>query len=184
MTAITVSKLDAARRQLRTAIRLWFYDADPVSAHTLAYAAHEILRVMLKKRSPKSEHLFDLMPIKKEYRPMILEGLKKHANFFKHASRDPNETIEFNPGLSEIFILISVVALGGCGEAPGDEESAFMMWTQLHSPELLNPEGQKLLHDRVPIEALKDMRRVQKSEFLENWLQARALLARQSRGHF
>ena len=33
---ITVTKLDAARRQLRTAIRLWFEEGDPVSIHTLA----------------------------------------------------------------------------------------------------------------------------------------------------
>ena len=32
---IVVTKLDAARRQLRTAIRLWFQEADPVSIHTL-----------------------------------------------------------------------------------------------------------------------------------------------------
>lgn len=182
MTAITVSKLDVARRQLRTAIRLWFYDADPISTHTLAYAATEIIRVILKKRNPKSQHLFDVMPIKEEYRPMILDALRKHANFFKHGSKDPNETIEFNPELSEIFILISIVALGGCGEAPGDEESAFMLWMQLHSPELLNPEGQKLLSDRVPVETLNVMRRVQKSDFLEQWLQARALLVRRQHG--
>ena len=33
-----VTKLDAARRQLETAITLWFHDGDPVSIHTLAAA--------------------------------------------------------------------------------------------------------------------------------------------------
>ena len=37
-----VSKIDAARRQLETAIRLFFYDIDFVSVHTLLCASHEI----------------------------------------------------------------------------------------------------------------------------------------------
>src|SRR4051812_2812006 len=43
---IPVSKLDAARRQLQTAVKLWFHDDDPVSIHTLLMAAHEIFRVL------------------------------------------------------------------------------------------------------------------------------------------
>jgi hypothetical protein len=41
-TKIVVTKLDAARRQLRTAIHLWFNDGDPVSIHALAFAAYEL----------------------------------------------------------------------------------------------------------------------------------------------
>jgi hypothetical protein len=44
-TKITISKFDAARRQLNTAITLWFADGDPVAIHTLAYAAYEIIHV-------------------------------------------------------------------------------------------------------------------------------------------
>ena len=50
-TKITVTKLDAARRQLRTAIRLWFNDGDLVAIHTLAFAAYEIIHVVSKKRN-------------------------------------------------------------------------------------------------------------------------------------
>jgi hypothetical protein len=38
-----VSKLDAATRQLHLAIRLFFFDDDPIGVHTLAGAAHGIL---------------------------------------------------------------------------------------------------------------------------------------------
>lgn len=38
-----ISKLDSARRQLETAVRLFFVDGDPVSVHTLAAAAGEVL---------------------------------------------------------------------------------------------------------------------------------------------
>src|SRR5438128_1514480 len=40
---IQVTKLDAVRRQLETAIILWFHDGDPVSIHTLAAAAYQII---------------------------------------------------------------------------------------------------------------------------------------------
>ena len=41
---LAITKLDAARRQLETAITLWFHDADPVSVHTLVMAAHGFLK--------------------------------------------------------------------------------------------------------------------------------------------
>ena len=46
----TVSKLDAATRQLHMAIRLYFQDADPLGVHTLAGAAHGILEDLSQKR--------------------------------------------------------------------------------------------------------------------------------------
>jgi hypothetical protein len=45
-----VSKLDAAKRQLETAIRLYFSDGDPVSIHTLTAAAYNILRDVTKQK--------------------------------------------------------------------------------------------------------------------------------------
>lgn len=44
---LTITKLDAARRQLHTAIVLWFNDGDPISTHTLASAAYEVVHVLL-----------------------------------------------------------------------------------------------------------------------------------------
>jgi hypothetical protein len=40
---LAVTKQSAARSQLETAIRLWFYEGDPVAIHTLAVAAHDCL---------------------------------------------------------------------------------------------------------------------------------------------
>jgi hypothetical protein len=61
MATFTVSKLDAARRQLETAVRLYFCEGDPVSMHTLTSAAYQVLsdinraqggRPMLKEQIP------------------------------------------------------------------------------------------------------------------------------------
>jgi hypothetical protein len=42
-----ITKLDAARRQLHTAIRLYFENRDLVSVLTLSRASHDILRTLL-----------------------------------------------------------------------------------------------------------------------------------------
>jgi hypothetical protein len=64
---ITVSKLDAAHRQLRTAIRLWFMDGDPIAIHTLACAAHDIIHTLFKRKGLKGL-IFDSEIIKEEER--------------------------------------------------------------------------------------------------------------------
>src|SRR5438045_7911123 len=45
-----ITKLEAAVRQLRAAILLYFSNGDEVAIHTLAFAAHEILRQLAKAR--------------------------------------------------------------------------------------------------------------------------------------
>ena len=43
-TVLHILKLDAERRQLEVATRLYFFDATPVSIHTLGAASYGILR--------------------------------------------------------------------------------------------------------------------------------------------
>jgi hypothetical protein len=102
---LKISKLDAARRQLETAILLYFNEADPVSIHTLTAAAHEILRdLSLHIDSPMLlERSFEHLP--EELRNKIHNAMRQPQNFFKHADRDPQESFEFVPGMTE-WILV------------------------------------------------------------------------------
>lgn len=103
---ITISKLDAARRQLETAIRLYFANGDPVSIHTLAAAAYNIVKDVNKNRG--GTPLF----LKEEFLDYIKEGHEKEVrklinaaeNFFKHADYDHDAIFDFNPGHSEMLI--------------------------------------------------------------------------------
>lgn len=105
-STIKIAKFDAARRQLRTAIALWFHDGDPVSVRTLAYAAYQIIHTISKKRDPsRRDLLFDSTLIKDEYRREWNDGLRAHANFFKHADRDGDAVIDFDPAFSEMFFF-------------------------------------------------------------------------------
>ena len=40
---LTIDKLQAAKGQLREAIRLWFNEGDPVAVHCLVCSAHQII---------------------------------------------------------------------------------------------------------------------------------------------
>ena len=48
---LIITKLEAARRQLESAIFLYFEEKDPVSIHTLTAAAYNILRDISAKRN-------------------------------------------------------------------------------------------------------------------------------------
>jgi hypothetical protein len=94
---IRVSKLDAACRQLRTAITLWFTGGDPIAIHTLAFAAYEVLHHLSKKRDPfRRDLIFDTDHIKVEHLGDWNKLIRRHANFFKHADRDGDSVIEFD----------------------------------------------------------------------------------------
>jgi hypothetical protein len=67
---IRLTKLDAARHQLKTAIRLFFEERDPVSIHALASAAQEVLRDLLRARGIPSPSIKDSDLIKPEYRKL------------------------------------------------------------------------------------------------------------------
>lgn len=103
---IKISKLDAAKRQLETAIRLYFNSADPISIHTLACAAHNILADLTKAYKQDPMALSGIL-IKEECRVRLMRKLREPQNFFKHATEDRESTIDFNPDVNESFILDS-----------------------------------------------------------------------------
>lgn len=172
---VRVSKIDAARRQLRTAITLWFADGDPVSVHTLVFAAYDVFHTISKKRDPnRRDLLFDTDLIKDEYRRQWHDLIKKNAHFFKHADRDPEAVLDFNLDMNEWFILYAIAGRQLCGESQSDEESDFMWWFSFHSPHLLTDAGRKMLADRWPVDTIEWARKLSKRELIEAFRQARA----------
>ena len=106
MAEMKVSKLDAARRQLETAIRIYFSDGDPVATHTLAAAAHQLLADLTRARGSTpmlTEPLLTM--VRQDQVKQARDRLKAAANFFKHADRDPGDIHTFNLSQTE-FILV------------------------------------------------------------------------------
>lgn len=164
---IRVSKLDVARRQLYTAIMLWFADGDQVSIHTLAYAAYEIIHVISKKRQRDVGLLFDAEHVKDKYRKEFNLLLKKHANFFKHAKNDTDDEIEFRPVLSDLFLMFCVRGIDSMKLPRNDAETAFIMWQCIQKPKFLKDEGLKRFIDSVGVDGLRRLQSVSKEEFMQ-----------------
>lgn len=102
---ILISKLDAAKRQLDMAIRLFLNQEDPISIHTLSAASHTILRDLSKQQQKESTLKDTMVKMGKPERQKDLEKMfNKAENFFKHANRDADTLLKFYPEETEWFI--------------------------------------------------------------------------------
>jgi hypothetical protein len=169
---IVVTKMDAARRQLRAAIRMWFAEDDPVAIHTLAHAAHEILHRLYRNRG-LDNLVFDSKLIRPEFKKEFSASIKDSARFFKHANTDgtdDNTAITFQTSLNDMYIVMSVGALQKMKELLGSEEFAVLFWLKCNKPHLF-PEnlGQKL----VPIEIATEVRKIGRTKFFHEFMKGR-----------
>lgn len=79
-----ISKIDAAKRQIDTAIELYFSGGDFLSIYSISFAAHQILNDIYRRHQNDGflEQLSGKLP------PDFRACLAKPANFLKHADRD------------------------------------------------------------------------------------------------
>jgi hypothetical protein len=97
-----VGKLDVARRQLIEAIWLFFHERDTIAIHTIITAAHTILEdLAILKGIESIRHNSE---IRQEKKPSWIKILNTTQNFFKHADKDPDGILDFNPELQRFFI--------------------------------------------------------------------------------
>jgi hypothetical protein len=100
-----LTKLDAARRQLVTAVHLYVADEDAVAIHTLTEAAHQIL-MNLKGRQGEptlKERVIGLASTP-EQAGEIQRALNAPRNFFKHADSDGDRTLDFKPSQTYLYL--------------------------------------------------------------------------------
>jgi hypothetical protein len=137
---VPVTKLEAARRQLETAITLWFHDTDPVSVHTLAMAAHGILRALNSKRGGKPM-LGDPNPfIPPEFHERFRKIVFEASNFFKHGARDPLTTHFFSPELNKIIFVDATQAYESQAQEQRPLMKMFRLYLAFHEPRLFEQE--------------------------------------------
>jgi hypothetical protein len=100
---ISVTKLDAAKRQLETAISLWFSEGDEVSTHTLATSALKVLHDVGDKKGIKSWLIArPNAPPEWKKRSMAIQG------FFKHAHKDSDDVLTYNAEVTEFYIFDAI----------------------------------------------------------------------------
>lgn len=167
----SINKLDAACRQLDSAITLYFQGGDPIAIHTLACAAHQIVHDINQHKNGKNapELLFNSLNFKDDCRGLVINRLHKSYNFFKHADKDPDPDgeIEFNPKSTEIFIVFATRGVSCLGKPYSKKMAAFLLYFQIHNPEFVKDYE---LFKSIPIEIINHIRRVDPSEFLDEFL--------------
>jgi hypothetical protein len=168
MSTITVTKMDAARRQLCTAIELWAEDGEPVSIHTLAYSAHRIVHD-LNRRKKGPHMLLDMPNIRKERKGEFANMVARDANFFKHADGrkyKDQDSIEFTPALNDMFIMVTIAGLDFLSQKLSEHERGFLLWYRLHYPDMLEEEPGKDLKSTLDPETRQAYLNLPKREFL------------------
>jgi hypothetical protein len=100
-----------AARQLDTAIRLLFHDGDVVSVHTLACAAANVFRDLLKAKGGETwqDAIIQSYPGLEQ---QIHQTLVRAQNFFKHGDRDPGEHLDFDENANDEIIIVATLEYG------------------------------------------------------------------------
>jgi hypothetical protein len=183
---IKVTKFDAARSQLKTAIALWFSEGDPVSILALAHGAHEILHRIYRNRG-FSDLLYDAKIIKEEYRADFVRALKAAPSFIKHLNQSTHEgedtEIEFPYWTCMLFIQFSIYAIQKITGELSDEETAFWVWCAIQEPHLfLKAE----IDNFIPVSAIQtftDMRNQKPKEIYDLLIKALAVMRERKRSN-
>ncbi len=133
---ISLSKIDAARRQLKVAIRLLFDDEDPVAVHTLVGAASVIISNLVKRHHPDTSWDKYAQEANKITEGEYFRVMRKPQNFLKHAKEDHAATFDFDPKDTESVAFWAVMNLGNFGSL-SMEESVLQLWyLACHAPTL------------------------------------------------
>lgn len=142
MAAISISKLDAARRQLEVAIRLYFFHDDVVSTYALGAAAYEVLGDIANAKSvallTMEQRLLNSAVPGKERE--LKAALRRHQNFFKHADRDPDATIDFDPENTEFLLFDCCIAYGQLTAETPPLMGLFNLWWRFQYRHLIKEE--------------------------------------------
>ncbi len=104
---VAVSKIEAARRQLETAISLYFHEGDLVSMHTLGCAAHGIIEGLNKGAGGEPTLKETLKTgVRPEFAEEFAQKLHEAQNFFKHArSGEASKVVKLGPYHTQIILL-------------------------------------------------------------------------------
>jgi len=125
----TITKLEAAHRQLITAIKMYLADGDAVAVHTLSCAAREIYEKHCAHL--QLDRVFDYIKASNsEYKETDLWNVLNRArNFFKHPGKSLDEAIELRDSDNKhtLFLACHDCAVL-CGEQQPPEVQAFNTW--------------------------------------------------------
>jgi hypothetical protein len=139
---IQLSKLDAARRQAETAIRLYFAEADPVSIHTLTGASYTVIADLSEAAGHARTFRARLSELlTPEGEALFRAKLTEAQNFFKHANRDAGSVLPFDQRQTELVLLDACLEYTRLADETPPLFKLFVTWCALRMPDLFGPAG-------------------------------------------
>lgn len=167
---LKLTKIEAARRQIESAIWLWFLDGDPVSIHTLTSAAHrtlvELANLWETHAWPATAGYFPKQSARQ--RRMRMEDA---SEYFKDVKEE--ETYEVSAQWTELNLFDAVMAYSNlapdrCGSAL---MSTFVVRFGVERPDLFVEDAFSLLERKVSKTfKLERLEQLSKLEFLKEFL--------------
>ncbi|POS07323.1 hypothetical protein I6H08_38435 (plasmid) [Burkholderia gladioli] len=146
-----VTKIDAARRQLITAIRLFFDGGDPVSIYSLASNAWEVVDALCIVAGVESfsKQARENLPAGHSLKYYVNEPCR---NFFKHADQDPHpeSAVELHEANVSAILFVAVEDYIRFRQGGPVEAQVFQLWFIAAFPEKIagdDPVAQSRLAD-------------------------------------
>lgn len=170
-----LSKVDVSKRQLVTAIRLFFNGEDEVAIHTLAAAARNVLCDLCAHHRITHPLLLDELLrdlVKPERHKEVREKFREYENYFKHANRDPDRSLTFNSEMTDFTLLEAVEAYKALTGESVPEFSAFSGWWMLRHQDLLTDAGKELTRELYGV----SYSTTQRAQYFVTWMEAFRLI--------
>ena len=145
-----LTKLEVARRQLATAIELFFADRDVVSVYSLAANSWEVIDVLCRKAGIESLSIQarENVPAGNELKVNYVNI--PYRNFFKHADRDSEQTLPPLPDAQvEGLLFLALEDYIRLNSRSPVQFQVFQLWYLAKYPEKLGPDVSNELKEGI-----------------------------------
>jgi len=149
---VVLTKVDVARQQLVTAIRLFFAKEDAVSIYSLASNAWEVIDELCRLAAVQSEsqktrsHIDRSKDLKRDYIN------SPYRNFFKHANKDPDAVLTgFTERTPEAVLFLACEDYIRLNRASPVEVQVFQFWFIAMYPEKLSEASSEDLAEKIAL---------------------------------
>lgn len=136
-TPLRCSKMGAALAQLDEAIFMYFNQRDPLATHTLVAAAYQILSDL---HGPGFVERSLRQYVEPDEAQKVIAGIRNSQNFLKHADRDPDSILDFDPAVTEYLLLECLfIYVEHVDSSPKltPNMKAYENWFVVHHPEIM-----------------------------------------------
>jgi hypothetical protein len=146
----SITKLEAARRQIDFAIEHHFAEADPFVIHTVISAAFGILRPLAERHGNVRAHRAFADIIRPGKEQEFWGYVNRASNFLKHADRDPDASLEdVREEINDSAIFVALAYYADLAGRLSRPMSVFQVWHAVLHPELLIDEHRAELPKRT-----------------------------------